>query len=152
MSKDKVLLVIDLQPEFADKGKENYLKLLEYIESHRREYAYIVATMFLKGNPNYPKRLNWDFTDKPQPLEFDANVILKKYGYGLLEHQYKWLDKKAHYDIIGCETDACVLKIAMDLFDREFNFNILPNYIYTNGDDNEAAIRILKRNVGLSED
>ena len=34
----------------------------------------------------------------------------------------------------------------------EFNFNILPNYIYTNGDDSEAAIRILKRNVGLSED
>lgn len=143
----KALLVVDLQKEFTtDVTLSNYNRVLSYIKDSN--YDLVIATKFVSGNSNFPKRLNWVFKGN-KPLEFNADLILEKTGYGLSESQYNMLSKDYHYDIVGCETDACVLKIAMDLFDREYDFSILKEYTYTNSDLQECAERLIERNVGF---
>ena len=71
--------------------------------------------------------------------------IIEKKGYGL--DIYHYLPKYYDYDIIGCETDACILKIAYDLFDKEYNFYILKDYLYSNGKYEEESLKVIERNL-----
>lgn len=135
------LLVIDLQKEFSD--DKIYNKCIDFIL--KSQYDVVYATKFISGNKNFKKYLDWSFTKSPQDLEFAADIIIEKHGYGL--DDYSILPPNVHYDIIGCETDACVLKVAYDLFDREYDFSILRDYVYSNAGDiniNDAINRNLK--------
>lgn len=141
------LIVVDLQPEFIGKNKVSYDRILNFIRSSH--YDKIFATRFVSGNKNFKDRLHWDMPKETTPqLEFEYDVLFDKTGYGLSDDQYKAFNKDHVYDIVGCETDACILKIAMDMFDRGYHFYVLSNYIYTGSDNGEAALKILKQNIG----
>ena len=74
-------------------------------------------------------------------------MIIVKNGYGL---QSGIFGKKDKIDIIGCETDACVLATCFSLWDDGIDFNVLWNYVYTNSDIKIKEIRkIYKRNFGI---
>lgn len=53
-------------------------------------------------------------------------------------------------DIVGCDSDACVMTSAFRLWDESYNFKILTDYIYTTAKDfdNADVIKLLKRNFG----
>ena len=147
MSELSALLVVDLQPEFATSSVD-YNRVLNFVNSVS-SYDFIVATRFVRGNTNFKRYLDWEFTSEPKNLEFHPDIILDKTGYGLSDEQYLQLSRECHYDIVGCETDACIYKISLDLFDREFKFNVLQDYIFTSSSVNENALmQVLTRNLG----
>ena len=124
----KILLAVDVQPEFADKDG-NYERILKFIKDG--DYDEIVATQCVNSKDSaWVKYQDWTkLMDGAKPLEFDYDRKYEKKGYGL--DDYSVLKKDAHYDIIGFNTGACVLKIALDLFDRGYDFFVLTAYCYS---------------------
>jgi hypothetical protein len=62
-------------------------------------------------------------------LEYIPDRMIIKNGFGLSD--YSILDKNCEYHLIGFNTDACVLKIALDMFDLGYNFKVLVDYCYS---------------------
>lgn len=126
----KVLLVVDLQPEFRDKDGV-YEECVNFVKAQSakapRIFDEIIATKCrnYKGS-NYEIIGNWqDCMDGCEELAFQADRIIEKTGYGLdcyEEAGKDVLEKDALYMLIGFNTDACVLKVALDLFDRGYTF------------------------------
>lgn len=152
---EKVLLVIDLQKEFYKDGKEKHL--LEYIKQNRHKYSKIIATLFINdvnSNKNFIECLDWNgCTDVNEgSLEFEYDEVIKKNSYGIC---FKDLERfiDCEVDVIGCDTDACVLANCYLLFDNNFKFNILREYVYSSSSDvsiNTYALKIMARNFGKS--
>ena len=146
------LLVVDLQLEFVtdEKTRAAYQRVLKFVKE-ANSYDIVIATAFVRGNPNYKRLLNYNFPENPAPLEFACDRLIPKTGYGLTDMQYINFSRNYHYDIVGCETDACILKIAMDLFDREYSFSVLYPQVFTSADIPDKALRtLLKRNLGAA--
>jgi nicotinamidase-related amidase len=141
----RILLVVDCQPAFADKNKVNYNKIIKFIKEHKNEYDYIYATRTISGNLNTKRYLSRIFNKEKRDLDFHADVIILKSECGL--NDYNLLNANCEYDIVGCETDNSVLKIAMDLFDMGFSFRILKDYVYTDSDFHKAAINVINKNL-----
>ena len=122
-----VLLVVDLQREFRDTDGQ-YERILNWVKTVKG-YDKIIATKCLNSMDSpFVKYENWyDCIDSVCELEFQADKVIEKYGYGLID--YSKLSKTDTYDIVGFNTDACVLKIAMDLFDRNYDFKVLTERI-----------------------
>ena len=136
------LIVVDLQPEFIvnDDTQSAYNKILKFVKS-TKDYDKIIAVQFVRGNPHFPNLINYNFPLNPATLEFEYDKLIQKTGYGLPDKEYFNLSREYHYDIVGCETDACVMKIALDLFDREFSFNILYSYTFTGSNKSDKDLR-----------
>ena len=60
------------------------------------------------------------------------------------------LDESPHYDIIGFNTDCCVLKVALDLFDRGYAFHVLTDYCYssTGEEEHRRGVAVLRDLLG----
>lgn len=126
----KVLLVVDLQPEFRDKDGV-YEECVNFVNTQfakaPRIFDEIIATKCrnYKGS-NYEIMANWqDCMNSCEELAFPADRVIEKTGYGLdcyEEAGRAVLEKDALYMIIGFNADACVLKVALDLFDRGYTF------------------------------
>lgn len=128
----KILFVVDLQPEFADSDGE-YGRILEFVREaiENKYYDKVIATKCLnKENSNFVRYSNWhELIGRASKLEFNADTVIEKIAYGLLD--YSILPKEAQIDIVGYNTGACVLKVALDLFDRNYNFKVLADYCYS---------------------
>lgn len=161
MKRTKCLLVVDLQPKFTDKlnGSSNYNRCLHFVKANGGSYDEVVATKFVAGNDNYKRYLNWE-VDNSADLEFDCDRVIEKDSYGLykshesLYHQLGGIaddGERIHWDVIGCETDACIYKIGLDLFDLGYDFSVLSNFVYTNSklqSITDSALQILYRQLG----
>ena len=143
----KILLAVDVQPEFADK-EGHYEYILNFIENS--DYDEIVATQCINSPDSaWVKYQDWTtLIGGAKPLEFGYDRMYEKVGYGM--DDYSVLDKSAHYDIIGYNTGACVLKVALDLFDLGYDFNVLTDYCYTDSgkDHHEKGLWTLKNLLG----
>lgn len=145
----KILLCIDLQKQFRADG---YDECLAFIEEQQSSYDKIVATLFVndkKVNANYIKKLGWkDCQDaKPNDLDFKADQIVIKNGYGFPSG---FFSKDDHIDIIGCETDACILATCFSLWDDGIDFSVLWDYVYTSAKIKDKELRkVFERNFGL---
>ncbi|MCI8520252.1 MAG: isochorismatase family protein [Clostridia bacterium] len=130
----KILLAVDLQKEFADKDGK-YEEILAFLNDAVRGGGYdkVVATKCVNSNKsNFVRYNNWHkLIDGTSELEFKADEVIEKQSYGLTD--YSMLPKDAEIDIIGYDTGACVLKIALDLFDRDYKFLVLSKYCYSTG-------------------
>lgn len=141
----KILLAIDVQPEFRD-SDGHYERILSYIETHKKDYDAVYATMC--GNslmsPFFKQNVWKDCLDGVKPLDFNPEMAVMKYGYGFTD--YSWLNPAHEYEIIGYNTDCCVYKIAMDLFDRGYTFKILTGLCYSSSgaEHHERGIAIMK--------
>lgn len=149
----KKLLIVDLQKQFKDKYGE-YERIVSNIDNLKLSYDKIFATVFTQiDNSNYITKLNWDGCKNcsHKDLEFDINLenIIIKDGYGI-KNITKYFQSDDEIDIIGCDSDACVMAICFQLWDLGYNFNILSNNIYTTSSNytNEDVKKILKRNFG----
>ncbi len=141
----RVLLAVDLQREFDD-GLGNFERICAFARA-RKGYDRVIATRCRNG-PESPfvRYDNWyDCQGEILPLEFEADLVLDKYAYGLPD--YSVLDRKDHYDIIGFNTDACVLKVALDLFDRGYDISVLTEYCFSSEgeEDHRYGVKLLRR-------
>lgn len=151
----KVLLVVDLQKQFRDKFWV-YEKCIDYIKSHRDEY-FVVATLFENlDNSMFERHLDRHDckNSSDSDLEFPYDYCISKTWYSvdkdwnLLEFMQNKCGNDSEYFIMGCESDACILATAFDLWDKNVNFKILSNYIYTNNPDisEDMMLSLLNRN------
>ena len=62
--------------------------------------------------------------------------------------------KKPDYIFIaGVDTDCCVMKTAVDLFEQDIKPIVLLNYCNSNGGEvaNQAGIQVMKRLIGQNQ-
>lgn len=157
----KILLIIDLQKSFMDEDGA-YEKVKEYCISNRNLYDAVLITVFQNNfteNDNYIKHLDWHSCENVSLSDSELyssgdlaseNIHFEiKHGYSS-DKIFNIADADDHIDIVGCDSDACVLATAFKLWDRGYNFRILSDYIYTTADefDNETVLKLLKRNFG----
>lgn len=160
----KVLLVIDIQKEFRDKNGM-YEKVVNYCTEHRGDYDIILPTLFCNNydiNPNFKDKLHWNgcsHTTSDSVAIYpknntNINMVYYEYKHGYASKQiFKIADKNNDtIDIVGCDSDACIMATAFRLWDEGYNFRILTDYIYTTSEeyDNKDVIKILKRNFEIA--
>ena len=145
----RILLVVDLQKEFSANCKSKYDEIIEWVINHSNEYDSVVATRFVnKPNSPYVRYLNWNKMQSVQDLEFKYDTIIDKCSYGLQD--YSWIPEKCSIDIVGMDTDACVLKIALDLFDIGKDFKVLSKLCWSSGGEHahNNAVALMRRQLG----
>ena len=133
---NKVLLVIDVQSEFAN-DVSHLSKIVRFVEKARLEsfnggeYRHVWGTLCVNDkNSPFVKYGHWfDCMGEIKAPIVPCEKFFIKNGYGL--PNYDILPKEFEYHLVGYNTDACVLKIALDLFDLGYNFKVLTEYCYS---------------------
>lgn len=157
MKNSTALLIIDMQKGFITKETQHVADNINNMLKNNT-YDTIIATKFLNYHKSpFVKHLQWEEmidnnTDLLPPIELESDYIVEKYGYhcgqeliGIFKENH--IDK---IDIVGVDTDACVLANATYLFDKGFNITVYSKLCASTGgiDIHDAAIEILRRNIG----
>ena len=147
----KYLLVVDLQKEFVRdrQGQKVYDKCLQFIEDHRHEYQAVLACVYInQGNPNMNRLVGWNEVKNPASLDFVPDATYMHAGYSIKEYPY--VKPSDTIDIIGFDTDACVLCAAFDVFNLGCDMRILAEYCWSSGGKrmHEAGLRVMERQFG----
>lgn len=149
MQMKNALLVIDVQPGFTRGNNE----LVELINEHitNSNYDKVISTIFVNSMySNYIKYLNWSRIMEVEEPQIKSDEVIVKHGYGLDIRDYEKLYRNYHYDLVGISTEACVSKIAMDMFDLGHDFCVLERLCRSTGGlvAHDCAIEVLRRNIG----
>ena len=147
------LVVVDLQKEFAKniKGRKIYQKAVNYVYNNKDNYSYVFAAIY-KQEPrefvNMHRKLNYRECEIIEPIEFPYDQLYYHSGYSIDE--YPNFGKGDVVDVIGFDTDACVLAACFDLFNKDCDLRILTKYIYSSGGDSmhNHGLAIMKRQFG----
>ena len=156
----KALLIVDVQNGFVNE-KTKHIPLL--VEKLQYNYDLVIATRFI-NLPNSPFRrlIKWDHlspdTDEIE-LAFkpkEGVVVIDKYIYSCIDEPFLRLLKDngiEAVDICGIDTDICVTKCAVDLFERNITPYVLKDYCATHADADvqESALTILARYIGKTQ-
>lgn len=125
-------------------------------------YTRVFRTHFYKSsiNKNFKHLLDYEGSDITSSYiterSSDADCIIKYGTYGLpdnfdsFETAGTYLPNKGVYDIIGHDTDACVMAVAFQLFDKGYDFRVLTKWCYSSGgiEMHRMAVELMKRNFG----
>lgn len=145
----RILLVVDLQKEFSDNCKSKYDEIIGWVKNHSNEYDSVVATRFMnKPDSPFIRYLGWNKMQFVRELDFEYDILINKCSYGLQD--YSWIPEKCSIDIVGMDTDACVLKIAFDLFDMDKDFKVLSKLCWSSGGEcaHNNAVALMRRQLG----
>ena len=153
----KALLIVDVQNGFVNEKTKHVPMLVEKLQY---DYDLVIATRFINlPDSLYRKLIKWEHlspgTDEVE-LAFkpkEDTVIIDKYIYSCIDEHFMLLLKENGIDavdICGIDTDICVTKCAVDLFERNITPYVLKDYCATHADADiqEAALVILARYIG----
>jgi nicotinamidase-related amidase len=156
----KALLIVDVQNGFVNE-KTKHIPML--VEKLQYDYSFVIATRFINlPDSPYRKLIKWEHlspeTDEIE-LAFkpkEGTVIIDKYIYSCIDERFMLLLKENGIDVVdicGIDTDICVTKCAVDLFERNIIPYVLKDYCATHADADiqEAALVILARYIGKSQ-
>jgi nicotinamidase-related amidase len=144
----KILIVIDLQKDFI--LEPYYSQALEFIKEHKKDYDKVIATRFVNTeNSAFTQKLDYYGAMEKTALEFSYDELFSKHTYDCGDGFYKHM-KDAEIDVIGCDTDACVLAMCFEMFRLNLNFHIIADFCYSSGGDeyHNMALDIMYRNFG----
>lgn len=144
----KILLVVDLQQEF--KLEPYYSQIIQFIKNNKQNYDKVVATRFLNTeNSPFVQKLGYEDAMKRSKMEFPYDILFSKHTYECGNGFYKHI-KQDDIDIVGCDTDACILAMCFEMFRYNMNFRLLADYCYSSGGDDyhNMALDIIYRNFG----
>lgn len=154
------LLIVDVQRGFINAHTRH---IPQGIESLQRSYAHIVATRFING-PDTPhaKILHWHrFLPGSEETAFAFTTaknthIITKHRYGCIDDSLlAWLRERAiaTVDLCGIDTDMCVFKNAVDLFDDGIRPRVLTEHCASHAgrEYHDMAIRLLERAIGKEQ-
>ena len=149
------LLIVDVQKEFlTDTTRDRVAKIQALTESGRYDYCVLTYYKNSLQSPSY-RRLHWYHA-----MDACAGSLLIRPPAGLLtavqekttyalphESLSKLFGLCAHIDVVGFDTDACVMAAATNLFDAGYDFDVLGEFCAsTNGwDYHEAGMKIISR-------
>lgn len=127
----RALLVIDVQKEFKDSNGK-YEEAIEFVKNSKKDYDCIIAIAFVhRDGGMFDKHMTWDGCKNvsKESIEYEYDCLFTKDTYAFDVKTF--LPKSIEYDVIGCNTEACVLATCFRLWDEEYNFNILVDKIYS---------------------
>lgn len=159
-----ILIVVDVQKGFTrtpqtQKMGETIKELLE-----KEYFDYVFGTKFYNNNNSiYAKAMDWvNLIDKKETdfvdgIEEHLDEIVIKYIYSCVNPSFLQrlfqvnngiLPEKVY--LVGIDTDCCVLKIAVDLFENGIIPIVLTKYCSSNGGErsHESGVNCLSRLVG----
>jgi len=155
------LLIVDLQlgfiNEFTHHIPQRIIRLIQ-----RDDYAPLIFTRFLNSkNGPYQRFLNWHQCDcepeinivpQLQPFAQQDLVFSKPGRCGITEELASYLSacKFERVFIVGIDTDMCVLKLAMDIFDLGIEPIVLTDCCASTAglQAHLAGLSVLSRNIG----
>jgi len=155
------LLIVDVQVGFIDEATKHIPKLVTELQ---KKYRYVYVTRFYnKEDSFYRKLVKWNRFDKGSDdfqLAFKplANaVIIDKSIYSCVNSNFLQElnnNKIDSVDVCGIDTDICVTKCAVDLFEAGIVPRVLGLYcgIYSGEPDAHThALGTLKRFIGKEQ-
>ena len=153
----KLLLVIDVQNDFINDNTSKILKKIEDLVKSDK-FDNIIFTRFINDeNSIWYKKLNYDgcMTSHGMAITIDTGIhkIFDKRIYSALNDELKNYIVDNNIDKIylcGFDTDACISKTALDLFENNYDVYILKDYCMTTAgiDLHNVYINNLKRLIG----
>lgn len=154
------LLIIDVQVGFINKFTAHIPKLVEELQNN---YKYVYATRFYnKKDSLYRKLIKWNRFDKGSKdfqLAFTPSenaVIIDKSIYSCVNPAFlQEINGKDinEIDICGIDTDICVTKNAVDLFENGIVPFVLAKYCASHAGEvaHTNALRTLNRFIGRAQ-
>ena len=152
-----LLLVIDVQRNFINKNTKNIPKRIEKL-INENNFKHIVFTKFINDeNSNFYKVLNYRgcIRNEDRDIVGDTkdNRVLEKKGYTAITRELIiYLKENNIKDVYLCgiDTDACVLKTAVDLFENNYNVKVIEycTMSHSGGRYHKFAIKMLKKLIG----
>lgn len=154
---NKLLLVIDLQNDFINDNTKNIVEKIDNLVKSK-EYKNIVFTKFINNeNSIWYKKLNYKgcLFENGKEIVIDTGnyKIFDKKIYSALNDELKDYIKYNRIDEIylcGLDTDACVYKTALDLFENNYSVYVLKDYTMSHKgiELHKVFIDNLKRLIG----
>jgi nicotinamidase-related amidase len=153
----KLLLVIDVQNDFIN---NNTLKVLDNIKNliDSKMYDIVAFTRFINDEDSiWYKKLNYKgcITEEQQEIVIDTKnyKVFDKRIYTALNEELKQFIAENNIKEIylcGFDTDACVQKTALDMFEQNYDVYILKDYCmsHTGEETHNAYINNMKRLIG----
>ena len=131
----KLLLVIDFQKDFINDNTKDYISKIEKLINSNK-YDEIVFTKFINNeNSRWYKELNYKgcIDKQGQDIVIDTQEykIFEKTTYSALNDELRTHIKEKNIKQIylcGFDTDACVQKTALDMFENNYDVYVLENY------------------------
>lgn len=152
-----LLLVIDVQKNFINKNTRNIPSRIENLIQNNK-FNYIVFTKFINDkDSNFYKMLNYKGCmieeDRRIVIDTKDNKVLEKRTYtALTPESITYLKENKIKDIYLCgiDTDACVLKTAIDLFENNYNVKVIEYCTMSHSGRryHKFAIKMLKKLIG----
>ena len=136
------LLVVDLQKGFC-KEKNLAKDIIKLAKCFDR----VIATKFVNEDGGfYEKYLNYKCPDTDLVEGFKPDEVIEKKGYGTVIPS---LAGSSQVFICGLETEGCILKTALDFWDRGIRPIILTDYIASSDDVyHKVGLFLLERLIG----
>ena len=154
---NNLLLVLDLQKSFINDNTKDLPKKIEQLIK-LGQYDHVVFTRFINSeNSIWYQRLNYrgclSEEDKEIIINTENYTVMDKKIYTAFNNQLIHYIMNNHIDKIylcGLETECCVLKTALDLFENEYEVYVLEKYCAcTHGKErHDNAIKILSTTIG----
>ena len=151
-----LLLIIDMQKAFMNRKTTKLVKKIEKLINDK-VYDKVAFTKFVNSlDSNFVRDLNYYKCikdDNKLAISTKENKVFIKKTYSAFNDDLKKYLTENNINKIylcGLETDACVLKTALDLFENEYDFYVLKDFCgCTNGKRAHLnAIKILQKNIG----
>lgn len=154
------LIIVDVQNGFVNASTHNIPKA---VEAAQRGYSHVIATRFYNPPGSlYRSLIGWnrfeagtDDVDLAFAIRDDA-VVIDKPRYScvdgaLLELLRTW--NVCSVDVCGIDTDICVMKTAVDLFEAGIVPCVISELCASHGgpEMHAAALRILRRYIGAAQ-
>lgn len=154
---NNLLLIIDLQKDFINDKTRNVPYNIEKLIS-RKKYKYIIFTKFINDiNSPFYKELKDNGCTKEEGKKITIDTleypILNKKAYTALNNELKLFLKDKDIETIylcGIDTDACILKTAIDSFENNFDVKVIEDCCMSHSGKkyHNFAINMLKKIIG----
>ena len=152
-----LLLVIDVQKDFVNENTKEYVDKIQKL-INENSYENVAFTKFINNEESlWYKKLNYKgcMTKEGQEIVLDTKSykVFEKTIYSALNEELKEYIKAKEIKQIylcGFDTEACVFKTAIDLFEGGHDVYVLKDYCMTHLGDrlHNVAIDNLARLIG----
>ena len=154
------LLIVDVQKGFIN-GSTSHIPGL--VEELQKEYSYIYATRFFnKPGSFYRTLIKWERFDRDSEdfdlafVPLDQTQLIDKCIYTCVNKSFLDELKKnsiTEVHICGIDTDICVTKCAVDLFESGVEPKVLANYCASHAgvEAHKFALTTLARFIGKGQ-
>lgn len=160
----KILICVDVQMGFTRYPQTTEIAKKIAALTNSNHFDYIIATRFINRSKAFREIIRWNHLKSQNEIQFVPDLhfdeVRTKYKYTCVDSKFiKRLksinDGKIPHEvyICGIDTDCCVYKVAIDLFERNIRPIVISDYCQSNGgpESHKAGLTVLRRNIGADQ-